>query len=136
MVSLVLQCKSFVRSFHGLFIRLVPSPSAGDEQRYMLDCINGFALTQIPGVLARLDNFTQRNSLLTKPHLLRWALGIRKHVGLLSLWFLVIHILMRYDLGRFLASFLMHRQHEVLTLYAFQYDSLQSGLLQQVLFET
>jgi predicted dinucleotide-binding enzyme len=58
--------------------------------------LNGFALTQLPGLLARIGNVVQKNTLLTKPSCLQWALRIRKQVGLLSLWFLMIHILMRY----------------------------------------
>jgi len=59
--------------------------------------LNGFALTQLPGLLARIHNAVYSDSLSDKPKMLRWALGIRKHVGLLSLWFLFIHVIMRYD---------------------------------------
>lgn len=54
----------------------------------------GFALTQLPGILAHLSNAIRGNSLHSKPYWLRSFLGMRKHLGLLSLWFLMVHILM------------------------------------------
>ena len=56
--------------------------------------ITGFALTQLPGVLARMYNIVQNGNLGTLPSPLKWALGLRKHLGLVSLWFLGLHILM------------------------------------------
>ena len=57
--------------------------------------LNGFGVSQLPGLLARMFNALHSDSLADKPNWLRWALSIRKHVGLLSLYFLVNHILMR-----------------------------------------
>jgi hypothetical protein len=54
--------------------------------------ITGFALTQVPGVLARLSSAIHGDSLRDKPKWLLSFLAIRKHLGLLSLWFLSIHI--------------------------------------------
>ena len=54
----------------------------------------GFALAQIPGMLARMSNAYYRDTLMDKSKWLRDWLGMRKHLGLLSLWFLVVHLLM------------------------------------------
>jgi hypothetical protein len=54
--------------------------------------LTGFALTQVPGVLARLSSAIHGDSLRDKPKWLLSFLAIRKHLGLLSLWFLSIHI--------------------------------------------
>lgn len=54
----------------------------------------GFAIAQIPGMLARMSNAYYRNNLLDKSKWLRSFLAMRKHLGLLSLWFLSVHIFM------------------------------------------
>ena len=60
--------------------------------------LNGFALAQLPGVLARLCRWLprswQKRTTSTLPAWLQTALTSRKELGLISLWFLVIHILM------------------------------------------
>jgi hypothetical protein len=64
--------------------------------------LTGFALTQLPGILAHMHKLYYYchhrggNSLLprTKPAWLRHSLNMRKHLGLVSLWFLVLHIFM------------------------------------------
>ncbi|CAB9526512.1 Metalloreductase STEAP4 [Seminavis robusta] len=56
--------------------------------------LNGFAWAQLPGLVARMFNVSHSDSLSDKPRWLLWSLSIRKHVGILSLWFLFIHILM------------------------------------------
>ena len=56
--------------------------------------LTGFALTQIPGVIARLLKVIQRKNLGVISPTLKWALGLRKQLGLVSLWFLALHILM------------------------------------------
>lgn len=56
--------------------------------------INGFALTQIPGVLARLSHVIYGNTLRNKSTLLLWGLKIRKQLGILSLWLLFVHTMM------------------------------------------
>jgi len=56
--------------------------------------LTGFALAQVPGILARFVNSWNRNNLISKPRWLVWALSLRKQIGLLSLWFLVLHIIM------------------------------------------
>ena len=45
------------------------------------------------GVLAHFHNMWYRDSLRPKPKWLRISLSVRKHIGLLSLWFMVIHII-------------------------------------------
>ena len=57
-------------------------------------CLNGFALTQIPGIVARMYNLVYNDTLRDKPALLRSALEVRKYVGLISLWFLMVHLFM------------------------------------------
>jgi len=54
----------------------------------------GFAIAQIPGMLARMSNAYYRDTLLEKSKWLKGWLAIRKHLGLISLWFLVVHIFM------------------------------------------
>jgi len=54
-------------------------------------CIWGFALSQLPGVIARLYIMFGRYQL---PNVLLWALNIRKEVGLISLFFLLCHAIM------------------------------------------
>eukprot|EP01083_Nonionella_stella_P086647 240861_1 len=54
----------------------------------------GFAIAQVPGVIARIDNAWHRNTLRDKPKWLRNYLACRKHLGLVSLWFLAVHIVM------------------------------------------
>lgn len=56
--------------------------------------IYGFALSQTPGILARLWNSIHQDSLRSKPSWLVKSLKVRKPLGILSLWFLVIHIIM------------------------------------------
>jgi len=56
--------------------------------------IYGFAITQFPGIFARMSNSIYGNTLRDKLAWLRTFLGMRKHLGLLSLWFLVVHIIM------------------------------------------
>lgn len=50
----------------------------------------GFALSLLPGVLARLDRQFRGPKAKICPSLL-WGLGIRKHVGVLALYFLYLH---------------------------------------------
>jgi hypothetical protein len=57
-------------------------------------CLSGFTLTQIPGVLAHMHNLYYGDSLVTKPKWMRDLLAARKHLGLVSLWMLGVHILM------------------------------------------
>lgn len=52
------------------------------------------ALSQLPGVLARLWNEWSDDNLRSKPKWLKKFLELRKHLGLVSLWFLMVHILM------------------------------------------
>lgn len=54
----------------------------------------GFAIAQIPGMLARMSNAYYRDTLLDKSPWLRAFLSMRKHLGLLSLWFLTVHLTM------------------------------------------
>jgi hypothetical protein len=54
----------------------------------------GFAITQIPGVLAHTFDAIHRDSLRDKPQWLLSFLEMRKHLGLISLWFLSVHIFM------------------------------------------
>jgi hypothetical protein len=56
--------------------------------------LTGFAVTQVPGVLARLSTAIHGDSLRDMPKWLLSFLAIRKHLGLLSLWFLGVHIIM------------------------------------------
>lgn len=56
--------------------------------------ITGFSLSQLPGVFARLSNAIFGNTLRNKPTWLLRFLEIRKYLGLVSLWFLAIHIIM------------------------------------------
>lgn len=56
--------------------------------------LDGFAIAQLPGVLARMYNMIYADNLRSKPAWLQSFLSIRKHLGLLSLWFLMVHILM------------------------------------------
>lgn len=56
--------------------------------------ITGFALAQLPGVLAHLWNTVVYDSLYTKPSWLQSSLANRKQVGLLSLWLLTVHVIM------------------------------------------
>ena len=56
--------------------------------------INGFALSQIPGVLARLLNAARFDTLQSKPYWMLSFLRMRKHLGLISLWLMTVHILM------------------------------------------
>ena len=56
--------------------------------------LNGFAVSQVPGLCARMYNAFYTESLRNKPQWILWSLGIRKQVGLLSLWFLFVHVLM------------------------------------------
>jgi predicted dinucleotide-binding enzyme len=58
--------------------------------------IYGFALAQLPGTVAKLIKAFNTDSFLELPTVLKWGLGIRKHVGLLSLYFLAVHVLMSY----------------------------------------
>lgn len=63
----------------------------GFNTSFAWTCIWGFALAQIPGVIARLRR-EFRPKLVRVPSVLLWALGIRKHVGLLALFFLYLHM--------------------------------------------
>merc|ERR1712048_612164 len=56
--------------------------------------LTGFALTQVPGTIARMMNALQTDTLQNKPLWLRRFLGFRKHLGILSVWFLFVHIMM------------------------------------------
>ena len=56
--------------------------------------ITGFSLSQLPGVLARMSNAIYGNNLRTKPSWLVRFLAMRKHLGLVALWFLLLHIFM------------------------------------------
>jgi len=58
----------------------------------------GFSLSMLPGTLARLLSFIQHKSLRNKPYWLCRFLEMRKHIGLLSLWFLVLHIIISLTL--------------------------------------
>ena len=54
-------------------------------------CIWGFALSQLPGVIARFCIMFGRYQL---PELLLWGLNIRKELGVISLFFLLCHAIM------------------------------------------
>lgn len=54
----------------------------------------GFAIAQVPGCVARIHNAWHRDTLRDKPALLRNYLACRKHLGLVSLWFLGVHMVM------------------------------------------
>lgn len=56
--------------------------------------LNGFALTMLPGLLARMYDAFHYSKMLDKPKLIRFGLKVRKALGLLALWFLGIHIFM------------------------------------------
>jgi len=56
--------------------------------------LTGFALSQVPGILARFSNAWVRDNLARKNSTLVWSIKLRKHLGLLSLWFLILHIIM------------------------------------------
>lgn len=47
----------------------------------------------IPGLFANFHNMWYRDSLRTKLRWLRICLAVRKHLGVLSLWFMVVHII-------------------------------------------
>lgn len=54
----------------------------------------GFAIAQVPGVIARIHNAWHRDTLRDKPMWLCNYLACRKHLGLVSLWFLAVHMVM------------------------------------------
>jgi hypothetical protein len=56
--------------------------------------LTGFAMTQIPGVWAHISILYYGDSLRTKNKYLLRFLAMRKHLGLVSLWFLGLHIFM------------------------------------------
>jgi hypothetical protein len=56
--------------------------------------LNAFALTMLPGLLARFQDAIYDTKMLDKPKWLIFGLRIRKPLGLLALWFLGIHIFM------------------------------------------
>jgi hypothetical protein len=56
--------------------------------------LNAFALTMLPGLLARFRDALYDTKMLDKPKRLLFGLLIRKPLGLLALWFLGIHIIM------------------------------------------
>mmetsp|Transcript_40565 Transcript_40565/g.75198 ORF Transcript_40565/g.75198 Transcript_40565/m.75198 type:complete len:549 (-) Transcript_40565:3-1649(-) len=56
--------------------------------------IYGFALTLLPGTLMNLRNAFGRDKLQDVGQYMKWALDIRKHLGLLSFFLLVIHVVM------------------------------------------
>ena len=54
----------------------------------------GFTIAMVPGILARMHRAWYRDSLLDKPTWLKNFLVCRKHLGLVSLWFLGVHMVM------------------------------------------
>lgn len=56
--------------------------------------IYGFAIAQLPGIFAHTSDAIHRDTLRDKPKWLLSFLEMRKHLGLISLWFLVVHIFM------------------------------------------
>mmetsp|Transcript_5699 Transcript_5699/g.8039 ORF Transcript_5699/g.8039 Transcript_5699/m.8039 type:complete len:471 (-) Transcript_5699:210-1622(-) len=58
------------------------------------NALYGFAVSQIPGILARMYDAYYRDTLRAKPNWLLKFLKIRKHLGLISLWFLSVHMWM------------------------------------------
>jgi Ferric reductase like transmembrane component len=56
--------------------------------------LTGMALCQLPGILAHMHNLYYGDSLHTKPKYLRRFLAMRKHLGLISFFFLIVHIFM------------------------------------------
>jgi hypothetical protein len=69
-------------------------PTFHMNKGFAWSCLTGFTLTQVPGVLAHMHNLYYRDSLLTKPKWMRNMLAARKHIGLVSLWMLGVHIFM------------------------------------------
>ena len=55
--------------------------------------LTGFAFCMMPGLMARYFDSIHNNKMLDKPQWIRYGLSIRKPLGLLALWFLVLHIL-------------------------------------------
>lgn len=68
-------------------------PMQVTNKAFCWTALTGFALTQIPGTLARLMNAKTSNT-FSKPQWLRRFLSFRKQLGLLSLYFLGLHISM------------------------------------------
>jgi predicted dinucleotide-binding enzyme len=56
--------------------------------------LNAFALTMLPGLLARMYDAFHHSKMKDKPKLIRFGIKIRKALGLIALWFLGIHIFM------------------------------------------
>jgi hypothetical protein len=56
--------------------------------------LNAFALTMLPGLMARFFDALFADKSMDKPKWIVFGLKIRKALGLLALWFLVIHIIM------------------------------------------
>jgi hypothetical protein len=76
--------------------------------------LTGFALAQVPGILARFSNAWVRDNLARKNSTLVWSIKLRKHLGLLSLWFLVLHIIMSLLLmnEKYYGKFFSDPKHE------------------------
>ena len=62
----------------------------GSSKSFAWTAVWGFSLSLLPGVVARLRSEFQPK-FRTPPRVLLWALGIRKHVGLIALYFLCLH---------------------------------------------
>lgn len=56
--------------------------------------IYGFALTQLPGTITKLINIFRRDTLHDLHPILLFSLRIRKQLGVLSLYYLTVHVLM------------------------------------------
>jgi hypothetical protein len=56
--------------------------------------LSGFAITQVPGIFAHTFDAIHRDTLQDKPKWLLSFLELRKHLGLISLWVLSVHIFM------------------------------------------
>lgn len=78
--------------FEGVSWWQLPMPVT--NKAFCWTALTGFALTQVPGTLARLMNAMQSNNVFDKPRWLRRFLSFRKQLGLLSLYFLCLHIAM------------------------------------------
>jgi len=69
-------------------------PMQVTNKAFCWTALTGFALTQVPGTLARLMNAMQSSNTFSKPKWLRSFLSFRKQLGLLSLYFLGLHVAM------------------------------------------
>ena len=56
--------------------------------------LNAFALSMVPGIMARFYDAMHKDKMQNKPKWIIWGFKIRKQLGLIALWLLGIHIAM------------------------------------------